>query len=71
MQVVRNMTSITTPAGSQLPLLQPRSDARQNLIDSVTCATAFFQPPHVYLQEVAICFGGKLMRGNRCEPSPA
>eukprot|EP00891_Asterochloris_glomerata_P003765 jgi/Astpho2/3765/Aster-04942 len=53
--------------GSQLPLLQPRSDARQNLIDSVTCATAFFQPPHVYLQEVAICFGGKLMRGNRCQ----
>ena len=42
----------------------PRSDARQNLIDSLTCATAFFTPPHVLLQEVAICFGGRLMRGN-------
>ena len=26
--------------GSQLPLAMPRSDARQNLIDSITCATA-------------------------------
>eukprot|EP00873_Tetraselmis_striata_P042011 jgi/Tetstr1/462275/TSEL_007293.t1 len=53
--------------GSQLPLLMPRSDARQNLIDSVTCATAMFTPPHISLQEVAVCFGGKLMRGNRCQ----
>jgi hypothetical protein len=27
----------------------PRSDARQNLVDSVTCATAYFSPPHVNL----------------------
>ncbi|KAK9820275.1 hypothetical protein WJX72_008496 [[Myrmecia] bisecta] len=53
--------------GSQLPLLMPRSDARQNLVDSLTCATAFIYPPHVHLQEVAICFGGKLMRGNRTQ----
>ncbi|CAK0783848.1 hypothetical protein CVIRNUC_007048 [Coccomyxa viridis] len=53
--------------GSQLPLAMPRSDARQNLIDSMTCATAFFTPPHVLLQEVAICFGGRLMRGNRTQ----
>lgn len=53
--------------GSQLPLAMPRSDARQNLIDSVTCLTAFFSPPHVNLQEVAVCFGGRLMRGNRCQ----
>ena len=52
--------------GSQLPLLEPRSDARQNLIDSITCATASFTPPHVHLEEVAVCFGGNLMRGNRC-----
>ena len=54
-------------AGSQLPLAMPRSDARQNLIDSMTCATAFFTPPHVLLREVAICFGGRLMRGNRAQ----
>ena len=53
--------------GSQLPLLMPRSDARQNLIDSVTVATAFFSPPHTALHEVAVCFGGRLMRGNRCQ----
>jgi L-asparaginase len=53
--------------GSQLPLALPRSDARQNLIDSVTCLTAFFNPPHVQLREVAVCFGGRLMRGNRCQ----
>mmetsp|Transcript_30021 Transcript_30021/g.77023 ORF Transcript_30021/g.77023 Transcript_30021/m.77023 type:complete len:196 (+) Transcript_30021:1393-1980(+) len=26
-----------------------------------------FTPPHISLQEVAVCFGGKLMRGNRCQ----
>jgi len=36
--------------GSQLPLALPRSDARQNLLDSVCCATASFSPPHVNLQ---------------------
>lgn len=53
--------------GSQLPLALPRSDARQNLLDSVCCATAAFSPPHVHLQEVAVCFGGRLMRGNRSQ----
>ena len=57
--------------GSQLPLDMPRSDARQNLIDSVTCATAGYSPPHVTLEEVAICFGGKLMRGNRTRKTSA
>jgi L-asparaginase/Glu-tRNA(Gln) amidotransferase subunit D len=51
--------------GSQLPLAMPRSDARQNLIDSLTCATASFSPPHVHCGEVSICFGGVLLRGNR------
>lgn len=36
--------------GSQLPLALPRSDARQNLLDSMCCATASFSPPHVHLQ---------------------
>eukprot|EP00775_Hariotina_reticulata_P006054 gene6054-6292_t len=53
--------------GSQLPLSSPRSDARQNLIDALTCATAASKPPHVSLNEVALCFGGKLMRGNRSQ----
>jgi len=53
--------------GSQLPLLLPRSDARQNLIDSITCATASSSPPYVQLCELAICFGGKLLRANRAQ----
>ncbi|PSC69818.1 L-asparaginase 1 [Micractinium conductrix] len=53
--------------GSQLPLALPRSDARQNLLDSLCCATASFSPPHVHLQEVAVCFGGRLLRGNRTQ----
>ena len=57
--------------GSQLPLDMPRSDARQNLIDAVTCATAGFSPPHVALEEVAVCFGGQLLRANRTRKTSA
>ncbi|GBF89485.1 L-asparaginase [Raphidocelis subcapitata] len=48
-----------------MPLASPRTDARQNLIDALSCAVAGSTPPHVQWGEVAICFGGKLMRGNR------
>lgn len=47
--------------GSQRPLSRTRTDARQNLIDALTCATAG------RLQEVALCFGGLLLRGNRSQ----
>ena len=57
--------------GSQLPLVMPRSDARQNLIDTLTCATAGFTPPHVHCNEVSICFGGVLLRGNRARKTNA
>jgi L-asparaginase/Glu-tRNA(Gln) amidotransferase subunit D len=57
--------------GSQLPLDMPRSDARQNLIDAVTCATAGFSPPHIALEEVAVCFGGQLLRANRTRKTSA
>lgn len=53
--------------GSQLPLLMPRSDARQNLIDSITCATAGSSHPYIHLSELAVCFGGHLIRGNRAQ----
>lgn len=45
--------------GSQLPMSFPRSDARQNFVDAVAVACAG------RLQEVAICFGGCLLRANR------
>ena len=47
--------------GSTLPLAKIRSDARQNLIDSICCCTT----TEVQLKEVCICFGGVLLRGNR------
>jgi len=47
--------------GSQRPLSRTRTDARQNLVDAVTCATAG------RLEEVALCFGGLLLRGNRSQ----
>ena len=56
--------------GSQLPLQLPRSDARQNLVDALTCATAAHSPPPAPtrgLREVAVCFGGLLLRGNRAQ----
>ena len=52
--------------GSQLPLAMARSDARQNLIDSITCATSRYANGPMF-NEVAICFGGKLLRGNRAQ----
>lgn len=57
--------------GSQLPLQLPRSDARQNLVDALTCATAAYAStpaaPARGLREVAVCFGGLLLRGNRAQ----
>lgn len=47
--------SLSLGAGSQVPLTLPRSDARQNLVDALTCATSFFNPPHVLLQVLARC----------------
>lgn len=45
--------------GSQIPMAMSRSDARQNLVDAVTVACTD------KLNEVAICFGGTLLRANR------
>ncbi|RJF97526.1 type I asparaginase [Noviherbaspirillum saxi] len=45
--------------GSQIPLGSPRSDAAQNLITSLQLAACD------ELHEVAICFGKRLLRGNR------
>lgn len=44
--------------GSQRPLSAVRSDARQNLVDAVTLASA-------HLKEVMICFDSTGLRGNR------
>jgi L-asparaginase/Glu-tRNA(Gln) amidotransferase subunit D len=53
--------------GSQLPLAAVRSDARPNLIDALTCAVAGCPAAGGRLKEVAVCFGGVLLRGNRAQ----
>lgn len=45
--------------GSQVPLAEPRSDARENLITSLLLSA------REDISEVCIYFSGKLMRGNR------
>jgi hypothetical protein len=39
------------PIVPQVPLSSPRTDARQNLIDALTCATAITRPPHAEFME--------------------
>ena len=58
--------------GSQLPLAMARSDARQNVIDALTCCVASVTcGGTIDFREVAVCFGGKLLRGNRVRKQSA
>jgi L-asparaginase len=45
--------------GSQIPLVEVRNDARENLITSMLVAA------HHPLPEVCLCFGNRIYRGNR------
>lgn len=45
--------------GAQIPLCEVRNDARENLI------TAMMIAAHFKIPEVCLCFGSKLLRGNR------
>ena len=51
--------------GSQIPLCEIRSDARDNLISSIIIAG------EGQVKEVCLCFGGKLLRGNRATKTSA
>lgn len=50
--------------GAQLPISEPRSDARENLITALEIATAR-EHGVARVPEVAICFDDELLRGNR------
>jgi L-asparaginase len=56
--VLRNLPFPVVLTGSQRPLVDVRSDARANLVGAVDLATRD-------IPEVAIYFGGHLLRGNR------
>ena len=51
--------------GSQLPIGVQRTDGKENLISSVEIAAAKDSEGHALVPEVSICFGSKLLRGNR------
>ena len=50
--------------GAQLPITEPRSDARENLITALEIATAKIDG-HAIVPEVCIYFDDELLRGNR------
>lgn len=51
--------------GAQIPLCEVRNDARENLITAMLIAANFGIP------EVCLCFGSKLLRGNRAVKADA
>lgn len=57
--MLENLGKSVILTGSQLPLMELRSDARENLVGALFLA-ANFQIP-----EVSLYFNGKLLRGNR------
>lgn len=52
--------------GSQLPIGEPRTDGKENLISSVEIASAKDAEGNSLVQEVCIFFHSKLFRANRC-----
>lgn len=50
--------------GAQLPISEPRSDARENLITALEVAAAKKEGQSI-VPEVCICFNAELLRGNR------
>lgn len=52
--------------GSQLPIGEPRTDGKENLISSVEIAAAKNAKGEGVVQEVCIFFHSRLYRGNRC-----
>ena len=59
-----NLTKPVIFTGAQLPISQPRSDARENLITSLEIASAK-QDGRPLVPEVCIYFDYQLLRGNR------
>lgn len=63
--ILNNLQKPVVVTGSQLPITNPRTDAVQNLVNSVQIAgyKAFRDIPKI--PEVLLCFRDKIIRGNR------
>ena len=63
--MLRNLSKPVILTGSQLPIGQPRTDAKENLLTSIELAAACDEEGHARVPEVGIYFNGHLLRGNR------
>lgn len=63
--LLNNLAKPVVLTGSQLPVFDPRSDARQNLLHALLVASGKASGLPV-VPEVTVCFGEVLLRGNRC-----
>lgn len=62
--LLNNLAKPVVLTGSQLPIFELRSDARQNVLHALLIAGAKAQNLPI-VPEVTVCFGEKLLRGNR------
>ena len=63
--MLANIAKPVILTGSQLPIGVLRTDGKENIINAIEYAAAHDQDGNPQIQEVAICFGQKLLRGNR------
>ena len=63
--MLENLTKPVILTGSQLPIGQPRTDGKENLVTSIEIASTYNETGHAVVPEVCIYFSGRLLRGNR------
>lgn len=63
--MLENLTKPVVLTGSQLPIGQPRTDGKENLVTSLEIAAAHHEDGTSMVPEVCIYFSGNLLRGNR------
>lgn len=64
--MLRNLSKPVVFTGAQLPISDPRSDARENLITALEVASAQ-ENGKARVPEVSVCFGDALIRGCRAK----
>ena len=63
--MLHNLRKPVVFTGSQLPIGEPRTDGKENLVSSVEIAAAKDRDGNAVVPEVCICFHSMLLRGNR------
>lgn len=63
--MLQNLTKAVILTGSQLPIGQPRTDGKENLVTSLELASITLPDGKSPIPEVSIYFSGRLLRGNR------